>query len=220
VNIVFFGPPGAGKGTQAHFIADTYGIPQISTGDMLRSAVVSGSEIGLQAKSIMDSGGLVSDEIVLELVRQRLLDSDCKNGFILDGFPRTVAQADSLILLLKGIKKDIDHVISLDVADEELIKRISGRRTCSACGRGFHVLYDPPVTADVCNICGSALVQRGDDSESVVINRLSVYNQQTSPLKAYFKNKNLLRHVSGEGSIESIRTSIINVLNMGSIDHS
>jgi adenylate kinase len=149
-----------------------------------------------------------------------LLDSDCKNGFILDGFPRTVAQADALTLLLKNINKNIDHVISLDVDDEELIKRLSGRRTCSTCGRGFHVLYDPPVTTDKCNMCGSVLVQRGDDNEAVVINRLNVYNQQTSPLKVYFKTKNLLRHVSGIGSIDSIRNSILNVLNMGSIDHS
>lgn len=212
MNLVFLGPPGAGKGTQAQFIVDRFRIPQISTGEMLRSAVNSGSSVGLQAKAIMDAGGLVSDEIVFALVRERLHLPDCASGFILDGFPRTVAQADILISLLSDLKKEIQHVISLDVDDAELIKRLSGRRTCPSCGKGYHLIFDPPAVSDTCTVCNAALIQRDDDNESVVAKRLEVYNLQTSPLKAYYETKKLLRHISGMGSIDSISNSINTIL--------
>jgi len=212
VNLILFGPPGAGKGTQAKFIVERYNIPQISTGDMLRAAVKAGSELGLKAKSVMDSGGLVSDDLVLALVKERLSSQDCKSGFILDGFPRTLAQADGLLHVLDAIDKSIDHVISLDVDNGEIVKRLSGRRTCSACGKGYHVIYDAPRVADVCDACSAPLVQRDDDSEQTVKNRLDVYEQQTAPLKNYFEVKSLLRHVNGCGSISDIQKQICTCL--------
>jgi len=212
VNLILFGPPGAGKGTQAKFIVEQYHIPQISTGDMLRAAVKAGSELGLKAKSVMDSGGLVSDDLVLALVKERLSSPDCKQGFILDGFPRTLAQADALLQVLDAIDKSIDHVISLDVDNGEIVKRLSGRRTCPTCGKGYHVIYDAPRVANVCDACGVPLIQRDDDSEQTVKNRLDVYEQQTAPLKSYFDAKLLLRHVNGCGSISDIQQQICSCL--------
>lgn len=221
MNIVLFGPPGSGKGTQAQFIVDRYGIPQISTGDMLRAAVRAKTPLGEMAKSIMDAGGLVSDDIVLGLVKERVSQGDCENGFILDGFPRTVPQADALILLLDGIDKKIDFVISLDVDSQELISRLSGRRTCPACGKGFHVIYDKPVQEGVCDLCGSFLVQRDDDAEHTVINRLKVYDQQTSSLKSYFKDLGIFYSVPGSGSINDVQSLICSIIDTGGIgDHS
>lgn len=221
MNVVLFGPPGSGKGTQAQFIVERYGIPQISTGDMLRAAVRAKTPLGDMAKTIMDAGGLVSDDIVLGLVKERVAQKDCASGFILDGFPRTVPQADALISLLDEIGKKIDFVISLDVDCQELINRLSGRRTCPACGKGFHVLYDKPVRENVCDSCGTFLVQRDDDSESTVINRLKVYEQQTSSLKSYFKDLGILFSLSGSGSIGDIQSRVCSVIDTGGIgDHS
>lgn len=221
MNVILFGPPGSGKGTQAQFIVERYGIPQISTGDMLRAAVKAKSPLGIAAKSVMDAGGLVSDDIVLGLVEERVSQEDCVSGFILDGFPRTIPQADALISLLDGIGKKIDLVISLDVDNQELINRLSGRRTCPACGKGYHVIYDKPVREGVCNSCGTHLVQRDDDSELTVINRLKVYEQQTSSLKSYFKDLGILYSVSGSGSISEIQTQICSIIDAGGIgDHS
>lgn len=221
MNVVLFGPPGSGKGTQAHFIVERYGIPQISTGDMLRSAVKAKSPLGNAAKSVMDAGGLVSDDIVLGLVEERVSQEDCMSGFILDGFPRTIPQADALISLLDGIGKKIDFVISLDVDNQELIDRLSGRRTCPACGKGYHVLFDKPERVGVCNVCGTLLVQRDDDSEHTVINRLKVYEEQTSSLKSYFKDLGILYSVSGRGSISEIQSQICSIIDAGGIgDHS
>lgn len=221
MNVILFGPPGSGKGTQAQFIVERYGIPQISTGDMLRSAVKAKSPLGNAAKSVMDAGGLVSDGIVLGLVEERVSQEDCVSGFILDGFPRTIPQADALISLLDGIGKKIDLVISLDVDNQELINRLSGRRTCPACGKGYHIIYDKPVREGVCNSCGTLLVQRDDDSEHTVINRLKVYEQQTSSLKSYFKDLGILYSVSGSGSISEIQTQICSIIDAGGIgDHS
>jgi adenylate kinase len=221
VNIVLFGPPGSGKGTQAQFIVERYGIPQISTGDMLRAAVRAKTPLGSMAKSIMDAGGLVSDDIVLGLVKERVSLGDCASGFILDGFPRTIPQADALISLLDGMGKKIDFVISLDVDSQELISRLSGRRTCPACGKGFHVIYDKPSREGLCDSCGAALVQRDDDSEHTVINRLKVYEQQTSSLKSYFNDLGILYSVSGSGSIADIQSSICSIIDKGGIgDHS
>ncbi|MFA7404206.1 MAG: adenylate kinase [Pelobacteraceae bacterium] len=220
MNIVLFGPPGSGKGTQAQFIVERFGIPQISTGDMLRAAVKANTPLGKMAKSVMDSGGLVSDDIVLGLVKERVSLEDCSRGFILDGFPRTIPQADALTSLLNSIGKKIDFVISLEVDNQELIGRLSGRRTCSGCGKGFHVIYDKPERVDVCNYCGSPLVQRDDDSENTVINRLKVYDQQTSSLKSYFKDLGILHSVSGSGSIADIQSQICFIIESGGIgDH-
>jgi adenylate kinase len=221
VNVILFGPPGSGKGTQAKFIVERYGIPQISTGDMLRAAVKARTPLGNLAKSIMDAGGLVSDEIVLGLVKERVSQKDIASGFILDGFPRTIPQADALISLLDGIGKKIDFVISLDVNNQELISRLSGRRTCPACGKGFHVIYDKPKREEVCDSCGTLLVQRDDDSENTVISRLKVYEEQTSPLKLYFKDLGILYSVSGSGSISDIQSQIRSIIDAGGFgDHS
>jgi len=221
VNIVLFGPPGSGKGTQAQFIVQKYNIPQISTGDMLRAAVKANSPVGVVAKSIMDSGALVSDDIVLQLVNERVSQSDCVSGFILDGFPRTIPQADSLIALLDSLDKKIDFVISLEVDDKELILRLSGRRTCPTCGKGYHVLYNKPEKEGFCGACGTQLVQRDDDSELTVINRLNVYEQQTSSLKSYFSQLGILYNISGSGSIDEIQKQISAVLDTGDFgDHS
>lgn len=221
MNVVLFGPPGSGKGTQAQFIVERYGIPQISTGDMLRAAVKAKTPLGDMAKSIMDAGGLVSDDIVLGLVKERISQEDCASGFILDGFPRTIPQADALISLLNGIGKKIDFVISLDVDNQELIKRLSGRRTCPACGKGFHVIYDKPELEGICDSCGTLLVQRDDDSEHTVISRLKVYEEQTSSLKSYFKDLAILYSVSGSGSISDIQSQIGSIIDAGGFgDHS
>lgn len=221
MNIVLFGPPGSGKGTQAQFIVERYRIPQISTGDMLRAAVKAQSPLGIMAKSIMEAGGLVSDEIVLGLVKERVSQADCSSGFILDGFPRTIPQASSLQLLLDAFGKKIDYVISLDVPNSELISRLSGRRACSSCGKGYHVLFDMPKNDGVCDACGAALIQRADDSEETVVNRLKVYDEQTSSLKSYFRDLGLLFSVSGCGTIPEIQAQIFSILDGGGTgDHS
>ncbi|HCJ56175.1 MAG TPA: adenylate kinase [Clostridiaceae bacterium] len=212
MNLILLGPPGAGKGTQAQFIVDQYEIPQISTGDMLRAAVKAQTELGLKAKAIMDAGGLVSDDIVLGLVSERLASNDCHNGFILDGFPRTIPQAKELSTILEKLGQSIDHVISLDVNNEEIVQRLSGRRTCSACGKGFHVVYAPSKVDGICDYCGANLLQRDDDRKETVINRLSVYDQQTSPLKSYYADGGVLRHIDGTLSIQDIQQQIRNLL--------
>ncbi|NTU74380.1 adenylate kinase [Candidatus Roizmanbacteria bacterium] len=217
MNVVLFGPPGSGKGTQAQFIVERFGIPQISTGDMLRSAVKAETPLGIIAKSIMEAGGLVSDDVVLGLVKERISLADCTLGFILDGFPRTIAQADALNALLAGIGKKIDYVISLDVENKELINRLSGRRTCPACGKGFHILYNKPKREGVCDSCNTSLVQRDDDSELTVVNRLMVYEQQTSALKAYFKDLGVLHSISGSGSISDIQSQICSIIDVGGV---
>lgn len=212
MNLVLFGPPGAGKGTQAKFIVDCFKIPQISTGDMLRVAVKEQTPLGLIAKQIMESGGLVPDEVVLGIVRERIVLSDCHNGFVLDGFPRTIPQADALVSILSGLNKQIDHVISLDVDSSEIIQRLSGRRTCSSCGKGYHVINDPPKLEGICDSCHAALIQREDDREDTVMNRLAVYEQQTAPLKVYYEQAGLLRNIDGSGSIQNIQHQIKEVL--------
>jgi adenylate kinase len=219
MNVVLFGPPGAGKGTQAKFLVEFYHIPQISTGDMLRMAVKDQTPLGLVAKKIMDSGGLVSDEVVLQLVAERLAFPDCSGGFVLDGFPRTIPQAKALEGILIGFGKRIDHVISLDVINSDIIVRLSGRRTCSACGKGYHVSFDPPSVQGFCDVCNSALVQRDDDAEETVRNRLAVYDEMTSPLKSFYEHAGLLRHVKGSGPIPDIQNQIKLILDGGSGDH-
>lgn len=208
MNIVLFGPPGAGKGTQAKFIVEKYKIPQISTGDILRESVKNKTELGLKAKKIMDAGSLVSDEVVLGIIEERLSKPDCVNGFVLDGFPRTIPQAVSLKTLLARLGQKIDSVISLEVSDSILLSRLSGRRTCSDCGQGFHIQSEPPKLQGVCDKCSGLLVQRADDSELTIVNRLSVYHQQTSPLKKFYEESGLLNTIDGTESIKDIQHKI------------
>lgn len=212
MNLILFGPPGAGKGTQAQFLVDTYKIPQISTGDMLRAAVKNQTPLGLKAQEIMQQGGLVSDEIVLGIVEERLAQDDCCDGFVLDGFPRTIPQADALSLILQRAGRTIEHVISLEVDTDEIVKRLSGRRSCPACGKGYHVTYDAPKQVGVCDVCGAGLVQRDDDREETVRNRLSVYEQQTAPLKDYYRLQHLLRAIPGMGPIAEVQQRIATAL--------
>jgi adenylate kinase len=212
MNLILLGPPGAGKGTQAKILIKKYGIPQISTGDILRSAVKEQTPMGVKAKGFMDSGALVPDEVVVGIVEERIGKPDCTEGYILDGFPRTVAQADSLTVMLRNKGAGIDHVISITVDNEELLKRITGRRTCKGCGAGYHVLYDPPKQADVCNECGGELYQRDDDREETMRRRLEVYEEQTSPLIAYYTDRNLLRTVDGMGDIDDIQRKLIELI--------
>lgn len=212
MNLVLFGPPGAGKGTQAKFIVDSLRIPQISTGDMLRAAVKDQTPLGLVAKQIMESGALVPDEVVLGIVRERIVLSDCDNGFVLDGFPRTIPQADALVSILSGLNKRIDHVISLEIDNSEIVQRLSGRRTCPSCGKGYHVVNDPPKSEGICDSCNAFLVQREDDREDTIKKRLAVYDQQTAPLKAYYEQAGLLRYIDGCGSIQDIQLQIKEVL--------
>jgi len=214
MNLILFGPPGAGKGTQATFLTKRFDIPQISTGDMLRAAVKAGTALGLQAKQIMDSGGLVSDEIVLGLVEERLSQEDCNNGFILDGFPRTAIQAEMLSALLERIARKIDAVIFLEVDKEELVKRISGRRSCPNCNKGYHVENDPPQTTNVCDVCNTGLVQRDDDNEVTVLHRLGLYESQTYPLKDFFAKAGLVKEIDGIGDIGEIETRINRALDI------
>ena len=210
--LILFGPPGAGKGTQAQYIVEKHSIPQISTGDMLRSAAKAGTALGLKAKAIMDDGGLVSDDVVLGIVDERLSQVDCKNGFVLDGFPRTIPQAEALALILLRLKKSINHVISLELDNREIVQRLTGRRTCSNCGKGYHIVNAPPKLEGVCDICNGHLLQRDDDCEETVKNRLKNYAQQTAPLKTYYQTAGLLRHVNASGTISDIQEQIENLL--------
>jgi adenylate kinase len=212
MDLILFGPPGAGKGTQAQFLVDTFGVPQISTGDMLRAAVKSGTPLGIKAKEIMGQGGLVSDDIVLGIVAERLKKDDCRKGFVLDGFPRTIPQADALDNILKNAGRAIDYVISLEVDNDEIVKRLSGRRSCPACGKGYHLTFDPPELEGVCGVCGAALVQRDDDREETIRHRLSVYEEQTAPLKDYYQAKNLLQSILGMGPIAGVQQRITEAL--------
>lgn len=212
LNLVLLGPPGAGKGTQARMLTNRYDIPQISTGDILRTAVKEETPLGVKARELMDKGALVTDEIVIGLVEGRLAESDCEKGFILDGFPRTIKQADELKKMLQARGKTIDHVISINVDKEGLLARITGRLTCRGCGKGFHILFYPPKVGDTCDDCGSELYERNDDREETMRKRLDVYEQQTAPLVAYYAEEALLRTVHGSGSIDEIQRKLLNVL--------
>ena len=212
MKLILLGPPGAGKGTQAKMLVDHFGVPQISTGDILRAAVKDGSPMGVKAKSFMDSGALVPDEVVVGIVEERLVKSDCENGFILDGFPRTLPQADALTNTLSALNKDIDSVISLEVNIEALVVRLAGRRACSACGAGYHLQYEPSKESGVCDVCGGELIQREDDREETIRNRMSVYNEQTSPLVDYYRQAGLLSCVDGMLPIDEVGKEILALL--------
>ncbi|OGO87617.1 MAG: adenylate kinase [Clostridiales bacterium GWF2_36_10] len=198
MNIIFFGPPGAGKGTQAEIISEELKIPTISTGAIIREAIKNGTEMGFAAKSSIEMGALVSDAIVIGIIKDRLSESDCKNGFILDGFPRTIPQAEALDAL--GIK--IDVVLSLEVDDETIVARMSGRRTCPACGSTYHTLFNKTKDNKTCDRCGAELTMRKDDAPEVVLNRLNTYHKETEPLKGYYSAKGVLKTVVGQEKLE------------------
>ncbi len=212
MKLILLGPPGAGKGTQAKMLTEKFNIPQISTGDILRAAVKDGTAMGLKAKAFMDAGGLVPDEVVVGIVRDRLQEADCDNGFILDGFPRTVAQADALQVSLQAMGKELDRVISLDVDAEALVERLTGRRTCKDCGRGYHVKFDPPGKAGICDACGGALFQRDDDREETIRKRLQVYADQTSPLISYYRDAGALMELDGMQPIPEVQEKMLSLL--------
>jgi len=211
-NLILLGPPGAGKGTQAKLLIERYHIPQISTGDILRAAVKQMTPSGVMAKKFMDAGALVPDHLVIDIIKDRLSMVDSANGFILDGFPRTVAQADALSKMLHGSGKSIDHVIALTVDYDELLKRVIGRLTCRGCGRGYHLDYDPPQIPGKCSGCSSELYQRDDDKEETMRARLMTYESQTAPLIDYYSSLSLLRSVDGLGSIQAINDSLVRLL--------
>lgn len=212
MKLILLGPPGAGKGTQAALLVENFGIPQISTGDMLRAAVRDQTPMGLEAKKVMDAGGLVSDEIVVGIVSERLQQADCREGFILDGFPRTLAQADALKQTLSELGKDLDVVVSLQVETDMLVDRLTGRRACRDCLRGFHVRFDPPAVEGVCEGCGGMLFQRDDDKEETIRNRMEVYRQQTAPLEDYYGQAGLLRVVEGMVPVSEVQEQIREIL--------
>lgn len=212
MKLILLGPPGAGKGTQAKMLVEHFGVPQISTGDILRAAVKEGTPMGVKAKSFMDAGALVPDEVVVGIVEERLQKEDCGAGFILDGFPRTVPQADALQSTLAGLGKELDAVVSLEVDIEALVVRLAGRRACKSCGAGYHLQYEPPVKSGVCDACGGELIQRDDDKEETIRNRMSVYLEQTLPLVEYYQGAGLLSQVDGMLPIEDVRAAVLDVL--------
>ena len=204
MNLVLMGLPGAGKGTQAEKIVEKYGIPHISTGDMFRAAIKESTELGLQAKSFMDQGNLVPDEVTIGIVRERLSKEDCAEGFLLDGFPRTVAQAEELESILSDLNKKIDYVINIDVDQEFLMERLTGRRICKSCGSTYHLVFNPPAKDDVCDRCGGELYQRADDNAETVQNRLEVNQKQTKPLLDFYEGKGYLRNINGQQDIRRV----------------
>jgi adenylate kinase len=212
MNIILLGPPGAGKGTQAKMLVEKYQIPQISTGDILRAAVKEGSPLGKEAKACMDKGELVPDSVVIGIVEERIQQPDCTKGYMLDGFPRTVPQAEALDGMLQNLSSKIDHVVSIEVANEELVGRLTGRRTCRDCGAGFHVMFDPPDKEGVCDKCGGELYQRDDDNVETVTSRLDVYESQTMPLIDYYTAQGKIRPIDGVGEIKEIFKRVTEVL--------
>ena len=214
MRLILLGAPGAGKGTQAQFITEQFGIPQISTGDMLRAAVKAGTELGLKAKAVMDSGGLVSDEIIIGLVKERITQEDCRNGFLFDGFPRTIPQAEAMVSA--GV--DIDHVVEIAVDDEAIVSRLSGRRVHPGSGRVYHIEFNPPERENLDNETGEDLVQREDDQEDTVRKRLDVYHSQTAPLIDFYQSMTgdsvpAYHRIRGVGSVDDIKNEVLKALN-------
>ena len=208
MNLILLGPPGAGKGTQAESLSDDYEIPQISTGDMLREAIKAGTEMGQKAKSFMDAGSLVPDEVVVGIVADRIQQQDCSHGFMLDGFPRTTVQADALADMLGKQGRKIDHVVCIQADNEELVARLSGRRTCRACMAPYHIKFNLPQKEGVCDKCGGELYQRDDDQEKAIRARLVTYENQTQPLIKYYEKLSLLRPVDGVGGLNEVYSRI------------
>ncbi|PCJ33192.1 MAG: adenylate kinase [Gammaproteobacteria bacterium] len=208
---VLLGAPGSGKGTQGVVLSKKYDIPQISTGDLLRAAVAAGSELGKQAKTAMDAGALVSDEIVIGLIRERISHDDAKNGYILDGFPRNIAQAEALDSMLEELSQPLQGVVLLDVAFEELLQRLTGRRTCKDCGAIYNVHLSPAKVEDHCDDCNGPLLQRADDNEATIGNRLNVYTDQTAPLIGFYQAQNKLHTIAGVGNVDDITAAVSSV---------
>lgn len=204
IRLILMGAPGCGKGTQAKKLEERYNIVQLSTGDMLRAAIREGTDVGKSAKEYMDKGALVPDEVIINVMKERLAKSDVANGYILDGFPRTLGQAEALSTLLDEMHQPLTAAIALTVSEDEVVKRLTGRRTCRKCGAGYHVEFNPPKQEGVCDKCGGELYQRDDDNEKTIRQRLAVYNEQTSPLIAYYSERGLLKEVEGVGSIDEI----------------
>ena len=212
MRLILLGPPGAGKGTQAKFICEKYRIPQVSTGDMLRAAIKAGTLLGQEAKKVIDAGHLVSDDIVVNLVRERLLREDCRDGYLFDGFPRTIPQAEVLDSELTKLGDHIDYAINVDVPDENIVKRMSGRRACLTCGATYHIEHVPPKKEGICDVCGSELVLRDDDKPETVKNRLNVYHEQTQPLIDFYTEKGVLKTVDGTVPMEEVFAAITAIL--------
>jgi adenylate kinase len=208
VRVAFLGPPGAGKGTQARELAREWNVPHVATGDMLRDAAPAGTPLGREAKGYMDRGALVPDDVIIRMIAERLAQPDARAGFLLDGFPRTIAQAEALERLLKDVGQPLDRVVYFDVSEPELLRRLTGRRVCRNCQTAFHLVSAPPRTPGVCDRCGGELYQRDDDSEATVRNRLAVYARQTAPLLDWYRGRDLLASVPGEGDISHIRRGV------------
>ncbi|WP_314590958.1 adenylate kinase [Paenibacillus terrigena] len=212
MNILFMGPPGAGKGTQAERIVNEFGVPHISTGDAFRLAMKQGTPIGIKAKEYIDQGLLVPDDVTIGIVRERLAQPDCEKGFLLDGFPRTLSQAEALDDILTSMSRKLDHVIDLKVDRDLLLARLTGRRICKSCGATYHVIFNPPQQSGVCDKCSGELYQRSDDSEEKVGTRLDEYINKTAPLLAFYDAKGLLRQVDGEKEIDTVTSEIVSLL--------
>ena len=212
MKIIMLGAPGAGKGTQAKKIASKYQIPHISTGDIFRANIKNGTELGKQAKTYMDQGLLVPDELVVNLVVDRVNQEDCKNGYVLDGFPRTIPQAEALDRALEALGQKVDYAINVEVPDENIVNRMSGRRACVGCGATYHVEYAPTKVENVCDVCGADLILREDDQPETVLKRLGVYHEQTQPLIHYYTEKHVLKEVDGTVDMEAVFAAIVEIL--------
>lgn len=212
MKIIMLGAPGAGKGTQAKKIAEKYGVPHISTGDIFRANIKNQTELGMKAKSYMDQGALVPDELTLELIMDRFTNDDCKNGYVLDGFPRTIPQAEALTKALADKQDAVDYAINVDVPDEAIVTRMSGRRACLACGGTYHIKFNPTKVEGICDACGGELVLRADDKPETVQKRLDVYHEQTQPLIDYYQTQNILKEVDGTLPLDEVFQAIIAIL--------
>lgn len=215
MNFIFLGSPGAGKGTQAALLSENLGIPHISTGDMLREELKKGTSLGLKVKAFMAKGELVPDQVILEVMRKRLEEKDCETGFILDGFPRTLVQAEDLDALLKEINKRIDRVVKIKVSKRTVVKRLSARLVCPQCGADYNLETRPPRQAGICDLCGGVLEQRIDDQEDVILNRLQVYEKQTQPLESYYRKQRKLVEINGEKDKDLVLQEILNSIRKG-----
>jgi len=212
MKIIMLGAPGAGKGTQAKMIAEKYSVPHVSTGDIFRANIKGGTELGMQAKAYMDKGELVPDELTVKILLDRVAQEDCKNGYVLDGFPRTIPQAEVLDEALAKLGEAIDYAINVDVPDENIVKRMSGRRACVTCGATYHIEHVPPKKENICDNCGSELILRDDDKPETVLNRLSVYHTQTQPLIDFYSAKGVLKNVDGTMDMQDVFNAITDIL--------
>ena len=211
MNIVLFGPPGSGKGTQAKLLAEKYGVPHISTGDILRANLNNETKLGLEAKTYMNKGELVPDDVLIGIIKDRLSESDCASGFLLDGYPRTLPQAETLSKILSELGKNLDVVLNIDVPDEKLLKRLAGRRMC-VCGASYHILFNKPKQEGICDLCGSKLYRRDDDKEEAILNRLDVYKNQTRPLIDHYTQAGVMLTINGAADIEVVFNEICRML--------